>query len=131
MRFVKDKEVLLSIWNAYFYLEALKIQQEKYRNTEVVVMNKRLFDQYGIIAKRDLQAVQWLVDKRELIRVTKGTLEMRPMFHFTPKRIEAHGLYLLCGIQSLQGVGTYLEVKRHKFERKQDVEHSKNDFQRI
>ena len=23
-------------------------------------------------------------------RVTKGTLEMRPMFHFTPKRIEAH-----------------------------------------
>jgi len=23
-------------------------------------------------------------------RITKGTLEMRPMFHFTPKRIEAH-----------------------------------------
>jgi hypothetical protein len=23
-------------------------------------------------------------------RVTKGTLEMRPMFHFTPRRIEAH-----------------------------------------
>lgn len=23
-------------------------------------------------------------------RVTKGTLEMRPIFHFTPKRIEAH-----------------------------------------
>jgi transposase len=23
-------------------------------------------------------------------RITKGTLEMRPMFHFTPRRIEAH-----------------------------------------
>ncbi|MCB0661077.1 MAG: hypothetical protein KDC04_09075, partial [Saprospiraceae bacterium] len=23
-------------------------------------------------------------------RVTKGTLEIRPVFHFTPKRIEAH-----------------------------------------
>jgi transposase len=23
-------------------------------------------------------------------RVTKGTLEMRPVFHFNPKRIEAH-----------------------------------------
>jgi transposase len=23
-------------------------------------------------------------------RVTKGTLEIRPMFHFTPRRIEAH-----------------------------------------
>jgi transposase len=23
-------------------------------------------------------------------RITKGTLEMRPIFHFTPKRIEAH-----------------------------------------
>ena len=23
-------------------------------------------------------------------RVTKGTIDMRPMFHFTPRRIEAH-----------------------------------------
>ena len=30
----------------------------------------------------------WVVERA--YRVTKGTLEMRPMFHFTPKRIEAH-----------------------------------------
>ena len=30
----------------------------------------------------------WVVERA--YRVTKGALEMRPMFHFTPKRIEAH-----------------------------------------
>lgn len=30
----------------------------------------------------------WVIE--QAYRVTKGTLEMRPMFHFTPKRIEAH-----------------------------------------
>jgi hypothetical protein len=34
MRFIKDKEVLLSIWNAYLYSDELKIQLEKYHNTE-------------------------------------------------------------------------------------------------
>ena len=30
----------------------------------------------------------WFIERA--YRITKGTLEMRPMFHFTPKRIEAH-----------------------------------------
>ena len=30
----------------------------------------------------------WVVERA--YRVTKGTINMRPMFHFTPKRIEAH-----------------------------------------
>ena len=30
----------------------------------------------------------WVVEKA--YRVTKGTLELRPIFHFTPRRIEAH-----------------------------------------
>jgi transposase len=30
----------------------------------------------------------WVIERA--YRVTKGTLELRPMFHFTPKRIEAH-----------------------------------------
>ncbi|GHT54134.1 hypothetical protein FACS189446_3110 [Bacteroidia bacterium] len=30
----------------------------------------------------------WVVERA--FRITKGTLELRPMFHFTPKRIEAH-----------------------------------------
>lgn len=30
----------------------------------------------------------WVIEKA--FRVTKGTLQIRPMFHFTPRRIEAH-----------------------------------------
>ena len=30
----------------------------------------------------------WVIERA--YRVTKGTIEMRPMFHFTPRRIEAH-----------------------------------------
>lgn len=30
----------------------------------------------------------WVIEKA--FRVTKGTIELRPMFHFTPKRIQAH-----------------------------------------
>jgi transposase len=30
----------------------------------------------------------WIIERA--YRVTKGTLELRPVFHFTPKRIEAH-----------------------------------------
>jgi len=30
----------------------------------------------------------WVIER--VYRITKGTLELRPMFHFTPKRIEAH-----------------------------------------
>ena len=50
----------------------------------------------GYLTNTDLQAKEvydqynglWVVERA--YRVTKGTLEMRPMFHFTPKRIEAH-----------------------------------------
>jgi transposase len=50
----------------------------------------------GYLTNTDLPAKQvceqyrglWVVERA--YRVTKGTLEMRPMFHFTPRRIEAH-----------------------------------------
>jgi len=50
----------------------------------------------GYMTNTDLPAKQvyeeysglWQVEKA--FRVTKGTLELRPMFHFTKKRIEAH-----------------------------------------
>lgn len=50
----------------------------------------------GYVTNTELQAQEvyaqysglWSVERA--FRVTKGTLEMRPMFHFTPKRIEAH-----------------------------------------
>jgi len=50
----------------------------------------------GYITNTNLQAVDvisqyhglWVVERA--FRIGKGTLEMRPMFHFTEKRIEAH-----------------------------------------
>lgn len=46
-------------------------------NTDLPV--KEVYEQY-----RGL----WTVERA--FRITKGTIEIRPMFHFTPKRIEAH-----------------------------------------
>lgn len=46
-------------------------------NTELPA--KEVYNQYNGL---------WVIERA--YRVTKGTLEMRPMFHFTPKRIEAH-----------------------------------------
>ena len=40
---------------------------------------KEVYEQYNGL---------WVVERA--YRVTKGTIELRPMFHFTPKRIEAH-----------------------------------------
>ena len=61
----------------------------------------------GYITNTDLPAKMvyeeysglWQVENA--FRVTKGTLELRPMFHFTKERIEAHVCYLFCSLQSL------------------------------
>ena len=50
----------------------------------------------GYITNTDLDAERvidqyhglWVVERA--FRISKGTLEMRPMFHFTERRIEAH-----------------------------------------
>lgn len=50
----------------------------------------------GYITNTDLPAKEvynqynglWIIEKA--FRITKGTLQIRPMFHFTPRRIEAH-----------------------------------------
>jgi transposase len=47
--------------------------------TNTDLSEKEVCDQYNGL---------WVIERA--YRVTKGTLEMRPMFHFTPKRIEAH-----------------------------------------
>lgn len=66
----------------------------------------------GYITNTDLTAAQvheqysglWQVEKA--FRVTKGTIEMRPMFHFTSKRIEAH--VCICFV----AYKTYKELER-------------------
>jgi len=47
--------------------------------TNTALSAKDVYEQYSGL---------WSVERA--FRITKGTLEMRPMFHFTPKRIEAH-----------------------------------------
>ncbi len=47
--------------------------------TNTVIDAKEVYHQYNGL---------WVVERA--FRVTKGTLEIRPMFHFTPRRIEAH-----------------------------------------
>lgn len=47
--------------------------------TNTKLAPKEVYEQYNGL---------WSIERA--FRITKGTLEMRPMFHFTPKRIEAH-----------------------------------------
>ncbi len=59
-------------------------QDEKWDGLKAYLTNTTLaanevYDQYSSL---------WSIERA--FRITKGTLEMRPMFHFTPKRIEAH-----------------------------------------
>ena len=47
--------------------------------TNTSLLAKEVYEQYTGL---------WVVENA--FRVTKGTIEIRPMFHFTPRRIEAH-----------------------------------------
>lgn len=68
----------------------VKINQEKINEdekwdglkgyiTNTTLPAKEVYEQYNGL---------WIIERA--YRITKGTLEMRPMFHFTPRRIEAH-----------------------------------------
>ena len=65
-------------------------------NEQKIIEDSRWDGLKGYITNTTLEAQDVYMQYRELwvieraYRVTKGTLEMRPMFHFTPKRIEAH-----------------------------------------
>lgn len=59
-------------------------QDEKWDGLKGYLTNTKLqarevYEQYSSL---------WSIERA--FRITKGNLEMRPMFHFTPKRIEAH-----------------------------------------
>jgi transposase len=71
-------------------------------NVKVVINQQKISDDEnwdglkGYITNTSLPAKEvyeqynglWIIEKA--FRVTKGTIEIRPMFHFTPRRIEAH-----------------------------------------
>lgn len=83
-----------------------KIEEDKrwdglkgYR-TNTSLPPKEVFEQY-----REL----WTIEKA--FRVTKGTLKVRPMFHFTPGRIEAHVCICFVAYKVYKELGKNLRAK--------------------
>lgn len=52
----------------------------------------------------------WVVERA--FRVTKGTIELRPMFHFTPKRIEAHVTICFVAFKVYKELERILKLKK-------------------
>jgi transposase len=71
--------------NVKVHINQEKIEQdEKWDGLKGYITNtslpgKEVYEQYNGL---------WVIERA--YRITKGTIEMRPMFHFNPKRIEAH-----------------------------------------
>jgi transposase len=71
--------------NVKVHINQEKIEQdEKWDGLKGYITNtslsaKEVYEQYSGL---------WVIERA--YRITKGTIEMRPMFHFNPKRIEAH-----------------------------------------
>jgi len=71
--------------NVKVHINQEKIEQdEKWDGLKGYITNtslpaKEVYEQYNGL---------WVIERA--YRITKGTIEMRPMFHFNPRRIEAH-----------------------------------------
>ena len=71
--------------NVKVWINQEKIEQdEKWDGLKGYITNtslpvKEVYEQYNGL---------WVIERA--YRITKGTIEMRPMFHFNPRRIEAH-----------------------------------------
>ena len=94
----KTGRITKSQVNKHGYNKFLEISKD----IEVVISEEKIAEDCqwdglkGYITNTDLDAERviaeyhglWVVERA--FRVSKGTLEMRPMFHFTERRIEAH-----------------------------------------
>jgi transposase len=60
---------------------------------------KEVYEQYSGL---------WSIERA--FRITKGTLEMRPMFHFTPRRIEAHVCICFVAYKIYKELGRLLKI---------------------
>jgi transposase len=68
----------------------VKINQEKINQDALWDGLKGYLTNTDLSAREVYEQYSGLWSVERAFRITKGTLEMRPMFHFTPKRIEAH-----------------------------------------
>ena len=68
--------------------------------TNTKLPTKEVYEQYSGL---------WQVERA--FRITKGTLELRPMFHFTPKRIEAHVCICFVAYKVYKELERILQIK--------------------
>ena len=64
----------------------------------------------------------WIIEKA--FRINKNDIKIRPIYHRLPKRIEAHTLYLLCGLQNNKGAGKTAKRKKIRHHPKQNAGNS-------
>ena len=95
---INGTQLLLNQVNKRGYNKFLEISKD----IEVVISEEKIAEDCkwdglkGYITNTDLDAERVIADYHGLwvveraFRISKGTLEMRPMFHFTERRIEAH-----------------------------------------
>jgi transposase len=69
--------------------------------TSTELQKKEVYGQYSGL---------WQVERA--FRISKGTLELRPMFHFTPKRIEAHVCICFVAYKVYKELERILALKR-------------------
>ena len=94
------------------------------KDIEVVISEQKIAEDRkwdglkGYITNTDLDAEQvitqyhglWVVERA--FRISKGTLEMRPMFHFTERRIEAHICICFIAYKIYKELERLIEVKK-------------------
>ena len=92
------------------------------KDIEVVISEEKIAEDCkwdglkGYITNTDLDAERviaeyhglWVVERA--FRISKGTLEMRPMFHFTERRIEAHVCICFIASTKLALIGEFDKV---------------------
>jgi len=61
----------------------------------------------------------WHVERA--FRISKSNIEIRPMFHFTRRRIEAHVCICFVALKVSKGTGTTDETGRHQYECRQSA----------
>jgi transposase len=91
-------------------------------NRDKITEDERWDGLKGYITNTDLDAKEvyeqysglWQVENA--FRVTKGKIALRPMFHFTPKRIEAHVCICFVAYKIIQRTRPYFEAKWNKSE---------------
>lgn len=81
-------------------------QDEKWDGLKAYLTNTKLpaqevYEQYSGL---------WSIERA--FRITKDTLEMRPMFHFTPKRIEAHVCICFAAYKVYKELERILKISR-------------------